>query len=145
MRRCWKQDPNERPTMAQVMKWSKQAELQSLRTFYSLEAKELLCVCQCNVNHVNQNVVEKPENFQSIIPECESFTPLLSTMCAQSPLDIGTRLLDDNKTFGPQHIQIWVAHGKRKLTIITFRSCDLGYWVSSLLNYACNCVLLCRI
>ena len=118
--------------MAQVMKWSKQPELQSLRTFYSLKAKELLLVCQCNVNHLNENVVGRPENFKSIIPECESFAPLLSSMCAQSPLDINARLLDHNKeTFGPQHIQIWVAHDHRKLTIVTFRSYDLGYWVSS--------------
>ena len=135
MQCCWKQDPNERPTMAQVLKWSKQAELQSLRMIFPLEAKELLCVCQCNANHVNQNVVEKPQNFQSIIPGCDSFTPLLSSMCAQSPLD--AQLLDHNKeTFGPQCIQIWVAHGDRKLTIITFRSSDLGYWVSSLLTTA---------
>lgn len=138
MRCCWRQDPNERPTMVQVMKWSKQPELQSMRTFYSLEAKELLCVCQCNVNHLNRNVVGRPENFKSIVPKCESFAPLLSSMCAQSPLDMNAQLLDRNKeTVGPQHIQIWVAHDNRKLTIITFRSCDLGYWVSSLLHYSC--------
>ena len=119
--------------MAQVLKWSKQPELLSLRTFYSLEAKKLLCVCQCNVNHRNQKVVGRPENFKSIVPECGSFAPLLSSMCVQSPFDINARLLDHNKeTYGPQHIQIWVAHDNRRLTIITFRSCDLGYWVSSL-------------
>lgn len=140
MRCCWRQDPKERPTMAQIVKWSKQTELKSLRTFLSLESKEILCVCQCHVNHVNRNVAKKPLNFQSTLPNCESFTPLLSSLCAQSPQAKATHLLDHNaEELNPQHVQIWVAHGNKdaaKLNIITFRSHDLGYWVSSL---SCLC------
>lgn len=129
MQLCWKQDPKERPTMAQIVKWSKQKELKSLRTILSLESKKLLCVCQCYVNHVKQNTVEEPLIFQSTIPGCESFTPLLSSLSSHS-LQTESR----TKAINAQHIQIWVAqsdNGASKLTIITFRSSDLGSWVSS--------------
>lgn len=146
MQCCWRQDPQERPTMAQVVEWSKLPELKSLRTILSLELKELLCVCQCHVNHVNRNVVEqKPLNFQSTLPLCESFTPLFSSLCAQSPQGKNAHISDcHTKDSDHQHVQIWVAHANTsttklidssaaKMTIITFRSCDLGYWVSTVL------------
>ena len=132
MRCCWRHDPKERPTMAQVVKWSKQVELKSLRTILSLESKDVLCVCQCNVNHVIQNVTEKPLHVQSTLPNCESYTPLLLSMHGQSPTVISTRQQSEGHS-NHQRVQIWVAQGNSgatKLTIITFRSCDLGYWVS---------------
>lgn len=131
MRCCWRQDPKERPTMAQVVKWSKQAELKSLRTILPLESKDVLCVCQCHVNHVVQNITEKPLHVQSTLPNCESYTPLLFSMHAQSPSANSTCQESEGSTH--QHVQIWVAQDNSdatKLTIITFRSCDLGYWVS---------------
>ena len=139
MQCCWKQDPNERPSMTQVIKWAKLTELKSLRAILSLEAKELICISHCNVNHMNVNPkdVEKPLNFEKTFPECESFTPLLHFMMAQSPSDTSTRCLHNHTE--TKHIQIWVAHSDTKLTIISFRSCDLGYWVSLLLIYCCVC------
>ena len=135
MQCCWKQDPNERPSMTQVIKWGKLTELKSLRAILPLEAKELICVSHCNVNHtsVDPKEVEKPSNFEQIIPECESFTPLLHFMMSQSPLDMSAGHMHNHTE--TEHVQIWVAHSNTKLTIISFRSCDLGYWVSSLLKY----------
>ena len=131
MQCCWRQDPKERPTMAQVVKWSKLDELKSLRTILSLQSKELLCVCQCHVNLVIQNAAEKPLNIHSTLPNCDSYTPLLFSMHAQSPLAKSACHKAEDSSH--QHIQIWVAQGDgsgTKLTIVTFRSYDLGYWVS---------------
>ena len=135
MQQCWQKDPKERPTMAQIVKWSKQKELKSLRIMQSLESNGLLCVCQCNVNHTNQNPIEMPLNFQSTIPNCESVVPLFSSLSSHSLKTKSTQLPDHRaKATNTQHIQIWVAQSDKdtsKLTIITFRSSDLGYWVSS--------------
>jgi len=135
MQCCWKQNPKERPTMAQIVKWSKQAELKSLRTILPIESKHLHCVCQCHINHINQNAANKLLKFQSTIANCVSFTPLFSSLSKDSPQTKSRHFLNHHaKTINAQHIQIWIAHsenGASKLTIITFRSCDLGYWVSS--------------
>lgn len=133
MQRCWKQDPKERPTIAKIIEWSQLTELKSLRTIFSLESKKLMHICHCHVNQKSPDNSDKPL-FQSIIANCESFTPLFSSLSIHGQ-KASSHFSDHHaKTSDIRHTQIWAAHhsnnGALKWTIITYRSCELGYWVS---------------
>ena len=140
MKACWNQNPSDRPNMAQVVQWSQFSELQSLRTIYQLKPRKLLGICQCQVvrNHVHQYATVKPENEQNIIPNRDHFKSLFSSLSSQSPQSKRRQSTSSN------HTQIWIAQEKArkiaqdehkvttKLKIVTFRSSDLGYYVSTL-------------
>lgn len=135
MKACWNQDPNKRPNMAQVVKWSKLPELQSLRIIHQLKPTKLLTICQCRVvrDHVHHSTTDKPQNIQHTIPNCENFKSLFSSLSPQTPPSKRKQNVANN------HTQIWIAQDKdeatTKLTIVTFRSSDLGYYVRSLNFY----------
>lgn len=132
MKACWKQNPSDRPNMAQVVEWSRCAELKSLRTIHQLEPRKLLEVCQCQVvrDHVHQHSTVKSQNTQSIIPNCDRFKSLFSSLSSHIPQSKRKQSTSNN------HTQIWIAQEKdevtTKLTIVTFRSSDLGCYVSTL-------------
>ena len=140
MKCCWHQDPRERPTMAQVLEWSKLPELCCLRTIHSLPSSELLCTCQCQVtrNHKHEYLNSRPSNVQCTIEKCEQYPPLFSSITSQSP-PINRRRNKVN-----HHTQVWIAQYSdevtSKLTIFTFRSSDLGYRVSS--SEFCNIITI---
>ena len=132
MKVCWNQNPSDRPNMAQVVEWSQFPELKFLRTIHQLEPRKLLGVCQCQVvrDHVHQYATVKPENIQSTIPNCDRLKSLFSSLSSQTPRSKRKHSTSNN------HTQIWIAQEKdkvtTKLTIVTFRSSDLGYYVSTL-------------
>ena len=133
MQVCWSHNPNDRPSMAQVVKWSQFPELQSLRTIHELESRKLLGICQCQVvrYHIHQYATEKPQNLQNIIPSCEHYDSLFSSLSTQTPPSKMKQKTSNN------HTQIWIAQDKNeattKMTIVTFRSSDLGYYVRGLI------------
>ena len=132
MKVCWSHNPDNRPSMAQVVKWSQFPELQSLRTIHELELKRLSGICQCQVvrDHVHQHATVKPQNLQHVIPNCEKIQSLFSSLSSLTPQ------IKRRKPKSDKHTQIWIAQDKdeitTKLTIVTLRSSDLGYYVSSL-------------
>ena len=151
MKACWNHNPSDRPNMAQVVEWSKSLELKSLRTIHQLEPRKLIGICQCQVvrDHVHQHATVKPQNIQSIIANCRHFKSLLSSLSSQTPQSRRKQNTSSN------HTQIWIAQDEdeatTKLTIVTFRSSDLGYYVSALNSAAIisiHCIitvfLLCR-
>ena len=111
--------------MTQVVKWSLLPELQSLRLQYHLNPVTLLSVSQCTVlrDHVHQNVASKPSKIQYTIPNCEPYPPLFSSISAQTP-----PVERENNTMD-HYSQVWIAQGN-EMTILTFRSSDLGFYVS---------------
>ena len=129
MRACWNHNPEDRPNMGQVVEWSQLPELQSLRTIHQLEHKKLLAISQCSVDqsHEHQDVIDKPQNQQYIIPSHDRFDPLFSSLNIQTPL--GER--QENTT--NNYIQIWIAQDNveiaTKLTIIISKSDRFGYHV----------------
>ena len=129
MRACWNHNPDDRPNMAQVLEWSQLPELQSLRTIHQLEHKKVLASCLCLVdqNHAHQLSTDKPENQQRIIPNCDYFDSLFSSISIQAPL--GERQ-EDTAT---NYIQMWIAQDNAenttKLTIVTSKSDHFGYHV----------------
>ena len=131
MKACWSQNPSDRPNMAQVVKWSQFPELKSLRTIHQLEPRKLLEICQCQVvrDHVHQLATVKPQNIQSIISNCNHFKSLFSSLSSHTPQSKRKQSTSNN------HTQIWIAQDKdevtTKLTIVTFRSSDLGCYVST--------------
>lgn len=132
MKCCWQQDPRDRPCMGQVVEWSKLQELASLRTVYQLEWKRLSCVCQCLVtrDHAHHFTATHPANVKYTIPNCERYPPLFSSLHTQIFSNVKERCKVN------QHTQVWLAQvnddaATSKLTIVTFRSSDLGYWVSN--------------
>jgi len=129
MKTCWDQDPKERPSMAQIVKWSQLTELQSLRIQYHLPQTRLLSTGQCLVfrDHLHEYTARKQSNIQYTIPNCEHLTSLFSSMSAQtSPTKRKHKTAD-------HHSQVWIAQEEddttSKLTIFTFRSSDLGFYV----------------
>ena len=118
--------------MAQVVEWSKSLELKSLCTIHQLEPRKLIGICQCQVirDHVHQHATVKPPNIQSIILNCRHFKSLFSSLSSQTPQSRRKQNTSNN------HTQIWIAQDEHeattKLTIVTFRSSDLGYYVSAL-------------
>ena len=132
MKVCWSHNPDNRPSMAQVVKWSQFPELQFLRIIHELELKRLSGICQCQVvrDHVHQHATVKPQSLQNIIPNCEKIQSLFSSLPSLTPQIKRKKSKSDN------HTQIWIAQDKdeitTKLTIVTLRSSDLGYYVSSL-------------
>lgn len=129
MKACWNQDPMERPSMAQVVKWSQLPELQSLRIQYHLKPARLLSVGQCVVlrDHVHQHATKRPSNIQSTIPNDEHSISLFSSKSTLTPKP--KRKLNTTN----HHNQVWIAQENEdttsKLTIFTFRSSDLGFYV----------------
>lgn len=129
MKACWNHNPSDRPNMAQVVKWSQFPELQSLRTIYQLESRKLLGICQCQVvrDHVHQHATIKQQNLQSIMPNYSLFNSLFCSLSSQSPQRKRKQNTSNN------HTQIWIAQDKddttTKITIVTFRSSDLGCYV----------------
>ena len=133
MKACWNQDPNNRPNMAQIVGWSQYLELKSLRTIHQLDPRKLLLgICQCQIvrDHVHQHVTVKPQNVQSILPNCGHFKSLFSSLSSQTPQSKRKQSTSNN------HTQIWIAQDEdkvtSKLTIVTFRSSNLGCYVSTL-------------
>ena len=116
MKACWNQNPRERPTMSQVVE-------------YHLGPTRLLSVGQCQVlrDHVHQYATNKPSNIQYTIPNCECTTSLFSCISAQTPQ------AERKQNTTSDHSQVWIAQENRdatsKLTIVTFRSSDLGFYV----------------
>ena len=115
--------------MRQVLEWSSLQELASLRTVYHLEWKRLSCVCQCLVtrDHTHHFIATNPPNVKYTIPNCQ-YAPLFSSLPTQIIPNIKERCIVNH------HTQVWVAQVNddgvtSKLTIVTFRSSDLGYWV----------------
>lgn len=129
MKACWNQDPKERPSMAQVVKWSQLPELQSLRIQCHLKPTRLLSIGQCLVfrDHLHEYTTKKQSNIQYTIPNCEQFTSLFSSISAQTPPAKRKQKTAD------YHSQVWIAQEKddvtTNLTIFTFRSSDLGFYV----------------
>lgn len=126
MKVCWNQNPDDRPSMAQIVEWSQFPELQSLRTIHQLEPRKLLGICQCQVvqDDVHQPSTIEPKNLQHI-PSYERFNPLFSSLSSQTP---------QSKRKHAASTQIWIAQDVKdeaiaKVTIVTFRSSDLGYYV----------------
>ena len=113
--------------MTQVVKWSLLPELQSLRLQYHLNPTTLLSVSQCTVwrDHVHLDVASKPSNVQYTIPNCEPYPPLFSSISAQTPP------VERQENTMDHHSQVWIAQGnENEMTILTFRSSDLGFYVS---------------
>ena len=135
MRACWNHNPDDHPNMAQVLEWSQLPELLSLRTIHQLEHKRLLASCLCSgsvaENHAHKCVTNKPENQQHVIPNCDHFDPLFSSISTQTPL--GER--QENAATDHDYIQTWIAQVDAeittKLTIVTFKSDHFGYHVRS--------------
>ena len=131
MKACWNHNPSDRPNMAQVVEWCQFPELQSLRTIHQLEPRKLLGICQCQVirDHVHQHATVKPQNSQSI-QKCAHFKSLFSSLSSQTPQNRRKQNTSNN------HTQIWIAQDEvkatTKMTIVTFRSSDLGYYVRTL-------------
>ena len=149
MKACWNQDPMERPSMAQVVKWSQLPELQSLRIQYHLKPARLLSVGQCVVlrDHVHQYATNKPSNIQFTISNAEHFTSLFSSKSALTPKPKRKQSTTNH------HSQVWIAQENKdttsKLTIFTFRSSDLGFYVRTIvLILMISCIIhyidLCR-
>ena len=132
MKACWNQNPNDRPNMAQVVKWSQCMELKSLRIIHQLKRRKLLGICKCQVvrDHVHQHATVKPQNVHSILPNCDHFKSMFSSLSSQTPQSKRKQSTSNN------HTQIWIAQDNdevtSKLTIVTFRSSDLGCYVSTL-------------
>ena len=126
MKACWNQNPDDRPTMAQVVEWSQLPELQSLRTIHHLDPMKLLGICQCEVDeeHIHQDTTDIPQNLQETIPNCDS-NPDFSFLPTQTPP------AETEQDMVTDHTQIWIAQNKdgdnTKLTVITFKSSDLGF------------------
>ena len=129
MEACWNQDPKERPSMAQIVEWSLLPELKHLRIQYHLNPTELLSVGHCVVlrDHLHQCATSKPLHIQYTIPNCEHYTSLFSSISAQTP---SAKRKENTASY---HSQVWIAQKNEdvtsKLTIFTFRSSDLGYYV----------------
>ena len=129
MRACWNQDPRERPSMMQVVKWSQLQELLSLRILHHLNPTKLLSIGQCVVlrDHLHQYTTNRPSNIQYTIPNCEKLPSLFSSISAQ------TLPAKRKKKITDHHSQVWIAQEadttRSKLTIFTFRSGDLGFYV----------------
>ena len=135
MKACWNQDPMERPSMAKVVKWSQLLELQCLRLQYHLNPTVLMSVGQCVVlrDHVHQDATSRPLNIQFTIPHSEDPASLFSSAsAAQTPRTKRKQSTTDH------HSQLWLAQEEgdepSKLTILTFRSSDLGLYVSCILK-----------
>ena len=130
---CWNQNPNDRPSMAQVVRWSQLPELQSLRMIHYLEPAKLLSICQCQVvrDHVHQDRVDK-SYLKHVIPNCKQFVSPFSSLSSQTPPS------KRKSNISNKHTQIWIAQDMNetatKMTIVTFRSSDLGYYVR-ILNF----------
>ena len=148
MKACWNQDPNSRPNMAQIVEWSQYLELKSLRTIHQLDPRKLLGICQCQVarDHVHQHATVKLQNVQNILPNCGHFKSLFSSLSSQTPQSKRKQSTSNN------HTQIWIAQDREvtsKLTIVTFRSSNLGYYVSILNSVAMILItvllMLCRL
>ena len=139
MKACWNQDPMKRPSMAQVVQWSKLPELKSLRIQYHLKPTRLLSVGQCLVlrDHLHQYAPNKPSNIQYTIPNSNNSASLFSSISAQ------TSQAERKLNTANHHSQVWVAQENEnktsKLTIFTFRSSDLGFYVSIITIYVCQC------
>ena len=129
MKACWNQDPMERPSMAQVVEWSQLPELQYLRIQYHLKPTRLLGVGQCAVlrDHSHQYATSRPSNIQFTLPNSEHSTSLFSSTAARTP-----QTKRKQSTIN-RHSQVWIAQENEdttsKLTIFTFRSSDLGFYV----------------
>lgn len=130
MEACWSENPSDRPTMAQVVKWSQLPELKFLRTIHQLEPAKLLSICHCQVvrNHVHQHSCNISRNLHHNIPNCKPLKSLFVSLSSQTPKSTRKQNTSNN------HTQIWIAQDKNdattKMTIITFRSSDLGCYVS---------------
>lgn len=130
MRACWNHNPDDRPNMAQVLKWGQLPELQSLRTIHQLEHKKLLSICLCSAaqNCAHQHAANIPENQQHIIPNCDNFDPLFSSISIQTPLG------DRQENTATSYMQMWIAQNNAesatKLTLVTSKSDRFGYQVS---------------
>ena len=127
MKVCWNQDPKERPSMMQVVEWSLLPELQSLRLQYHLNPTTLLSISHCTVwkDHVHQDVASKPSKIQYTIPNCELHPPLF---CSTSAQTVSVERQDNTMD---HYSQVWIAQGnENEMTILTFRSSDLGFYVS---------------
>ena len=129
MKACWNHNPDDRPNMAQIVEWSQLPELQCLRTIHHLEPRKLLGICQCQVvrDHMHQPKSQNlPQN-----PNCEDFKSLFSSLSLQTPQSRRRQIISN------KHTQIWIAQdvtdeAVTKMTIVTFRSSNLGYYVRCL-------------
>ena len=134
MKACWNQNPDDRPTMAQVVEWSQLPELQSLRTIHHLDPIKLLGICQCKVDeeHIHQDTTEMPQNLQETIPNWDSNPNVSFLSTLVPPIE-----RKQNMYTVTDHTQVWIAQEKdeanTKLTVITFKSSDVGYNVRTLI------------
>ena len=149
MKACWNQNPNNRPNMAQIVKWSQCMELKSLRIIHQLQPRKLLGICKCQVvqDHVHQHAIVKPQNILNTFPNCGHFKSLFYSLSSQTPQS------KRKQSASNSHTQIWIAQDKdevtSKLTIVTFRSSDLGCYVNTLNSVAIILIavllMLCRL
>ena len=124
--------------MAQVVQWSQLPELISLRLQYHLEPINLLSTGQCLVlrDHVHEYTMNKPSNIKFTLPYSENAASdhLFSDKFTYSPK------AERRQSTANHHSQVWIAQEKgttSKVTILTFRSSDLGYYVRNVL-----CILM---
>ena len=132
---CWQQDPKSRPSMAEILEWSKLPELCSLRTIHQLEPNLISCIFQCQVMRDH-----KLPSIQQTFLNCQSFPSFFTLIKPASPPT------NRSKDKVNHHTQVWLTQDKddttSKLTIFTFRSSELGYRVSDCdISFAHNNVI----
>lgn len=138
---CWEQKLTIRPQISQILKWCDLPEFQSLRTVYPLDNGQLHAVCQCTVNRTHCHTLSSnpPCNVKFTLQLCNEFDQLFTVPEIASP-KLDPRIMPPKFDLkkSKRHTQVWIAQevndNTTQLQIITYRSTQIGYRVSSYAN-----------
>ena len=138
MNLCWEQEPASRPQISQILKWCELPEFQSLRAVSPMDKGSFYAVCQCTVNRNHSLTLfsDPPNDVKFTLEHYEKFDPLFTKPETASPKltsNAKTHRLEFKKS--KNHTQVWITQeaneNKTQLQILTYRSTQVGYRVSS--------------
>lgn len=114
MMKCWKRDPNDRPSMYTISKWIESDEIERLRAMINLEMNYCFCACVCRITpEVNTSpkdlhdskAIDKHEEISrdkaDVVTNVQTDEEAVKVKHVESHTQIWTygRALDDNQGF----------------------------------------------